>query len=58
MSARRELFQEAVKSLLQGGRAALRANINATIGFDRPGEVLGRFAEELMRMSGPGSAGA
>ena len=36
---RRALFQEAVQALLQGetdeGRAALRAYINATVGFDR-----------------------
>jgi len=54
---RRALFQEAVQSLLQGqtdqGRAALRAYINATVGFDRLGEVLGRSPESLMRMFGP-----
>ena len=36
---RRALFQEAVQALLMGetddGRTALRAYINATIGFDR-----------------------
>ena len=54
---RRALFQEAVQALLQGetdeGRAALRAYINATIGFDRLGEVLGRSPKSLMRMFGP-----
>ena len=36
---RKALFQEAVQALLQGetdeGRAALRAYINATVGFER-----------------------
>ncbi len=54
---RRALFQEAVQALLQGdldeGRAALRAYINATIGFDRLGEVLGRSPKSLTRMFGP-----
>ena len=54
---RRALFQEAVQALLQGetdeGRAALRAYINATIGFDRLGEVLKRSPKSLMRMFGP-----
>jgi len=53
---RRALFQEAVQALLQGetdqGRAALRAYINATVGFDRLGEVLGRSPKSLMRMFG------
>ena len=54
---RKALFQEAVQALLQGeieeGRAALRAYINATIGFERLGEVLGRSPKSLMRMFGP-----
>ena len=54
---RRALFQEAVQTLLQGGldegRAALRAYINATVGFDRLGEALGRSPKSLMRMFGP-----
>jgi len=54
---RRALFQEAVQALLQGetdqGRAALRAYINATIGFDRLGKVLKRSPKSLMRMFGP-----
>jgi hypothetical protein len=54
---RKALFQEAVQALLQGdtadGRAALRAYINATIGFDRLGKVLGRPPKSLMRMFGP-----
>jgi DNA-binding phage protein len=54
---RRALFQEAVQALLQGetdeGRAVLRAYINATVGFDRLGEVLGRSPKSLMRMFGP-----
>jgi len=54
---RETLFQEAVQALLRGdsddGRAALRAYINATIGFERLGEVLGRPPKSLMRMFGP-----
>jgi len=54
---RRAVFREAVQALLQGkvndGRAALRAYITATIGFDRLGEVLGRSPKSLMRMFGP-----
>jgi DNA-binding phage protein len=53
----RALFQEAVQALLPGetsdGRAALRAYINATIGFERLGEVLGRSPKSVMRMFGP-----
>ena len=51
------LLQEAVQALLQGaiddGRATLRAYINATIGFERLGKVLGRQQNSLMRMFGP-----
>ena len=54
---RKALFQEAVQALLQGetdeGRTALRTYINATVGFDRLGEVLGRSPKSLMRMFGP-----
>ena len=54
---REALFQEAVQALLQGkaddGRATLRACINATIGFERLGKVLGRPEKSLMRMFGP-----
>src|SRR5437868_5807567 len=55
---RKALFQEAVTALLRGkiddGRAALRAYINATIGFGRLSKVLGRPQKSLMRMFGPG----
>ena len=54
---RRALFQEAVQALLQGetgqGRAALRAYMNATVGFDRLGRGAGRSPKSLMRMFGP-----
>lgn len=54
---REALFQEAVRALLKGdtadGRAALRAYINATIGFERLSKVLGRPQKSLMRMFGP-----
>jgi hypothetical protein len=53
---REALFCEAVQALLQGdtddGRAALRAYINATIGFERLSKVLGRPKKSLMRMFG------
>jgi len=55
---REAMFQEAMQALLQGdvddGRAALRAYINATIGFERLGATLGRPQKSLMRMFGPG----
>ncbi len=54
---REALFQQAIEALLQGdtddGRAALRAYINAIIGFERLGKVLGRPQKSLMRMFGP-----
>lgn len=54
---RKALFQEAIQALLLGetddGRAALRAYINATVGFERLGEVMGRPPKSLMRMFGP-----
>ncbi|KJC51753.1 transcriptional regulator [Bradyrhizobium sp. LTSP885] len=54
---RKALFQEAMQALLAGetddGRATLRAYINATVGFERLGEVLGRPPKSLMRMFGP-----
>jgi DNA-binding phage protein len=54
---REALFFEAVRALLQGdtddGRAALRAYINATIGFERLSEVRGVPQRSLMHMFGP-----
>jgi DNA-binding phage protein len=54
---RRALLAEAVQALLDGeleqGRAALRACINATIGFEKLGAALGRSPKSLMRMFGP-----
>jgi hypothetical protein len=54
---REAMFQEAMQSLLQGdvdgGRAALRSYINATIGFEKLGKALDRPAKSLMRMFGP-----
>lgn len=51
------MFQEAMQALLQGdveeGRAALRAYINATLGFEKLGAALGRSPKSLMRMFGP-----
>ena len=55
---RRALFQEAVQTLLQGdfeaGRAAMRAYINATLGFEKLSAALGRPQKSLMRMFEPG----
>jgi hypothetical protein len=52
-----ELFREAVESLLSGdldtGKAILRDYINATVGFQRLGELTHRPAKSLMRMLGP-----
>jgi hypothetical protein len=54
---RAALFQEAVQALLEGhsevGRAAMRDYINATLGFERLGEALGRPPKALMRMFEP-----
>jgi DNA-binding phage protein len=38
---------------LEEGLAALRSCINATIGFEKLGAVLGRSPKSLMRMFGP-----
>ena len=54
---REAMFQEAMQALLRGdvddGRSALRAYINATIGFEKLGEALDRSPKSLMRMFGP-----
>jgi hypothetical protein len=54
---RKAMFLEAMHALLQGevddGRAAPRAYINATIGFEKLGAALGRPQKSLMRMFGP-----
>jgi hypothetical protein len=56
LAFREALFQKAVQSLLHGdidrGRTALWTYINATIGFERLSEVLGRPQWSLMRMFG------
>jgi len=56
---RKALFQEAVQTLLQGdidaGRSAIRAYINATLGFEKLSIALGRPQKSLMRMFGPGA---
>jgi hypothetical protein len=53
---RAALFQEAVQALLEGGsetgRAATRDYINATLGFEKLGEALGRSPKGLARMFG------
>jgi DNA-binding phage protein len=55
---RKAMFAEAMQALLQGdldgGRAALRTYINATLGFEKLGASLGRSPKSLMRMFGPG----
>jgi hypothetical protein len=57
VSFRQALLVEAMQALLDGnleeGRAGLRSCINATIGFERLGAVLGRSPKSLMRMFGP-----
>jgi hypothetical protein len=54
---RQALLGEAMQVLLDGdleeGRAALRSCINATIGFEKLGDALGRSPKSLMRMFGP-----
>lgn len=54
---RQALLAEAMQALLDGnvgeGRAALRSCINATIGFERLGNAMGRSPKSLMRMFGP-----
>src|SRR6266478_6998472 len=54
---RQALLTEAMQALLDGdleeGRAALRSCINATVGFEKLGTVLGRSPKSLMRMFGP-----
>jgi hypothetical protein len=54
---RAALLQEAVELFVRGetadGKAALRAYVNATIGFRELGEALGKRPSSLMRMLGP-----
>ena len=53
---REALLVEAMQQFLSGdlgaGRSALRTYINATIGFERLGKILGRSPKSLMRMFG------
>lgn len=54
---RQALLAEMAQALLDGaleeGRAALRACINATVGFEKLAAALGRSPKSLMRMFGP-----
>jgi DNA-binding phage protein len=54
---REAMFEEAMQALLQGdldgGRAALRTYINATLGFEKLGAALDLPPKSLMRMFGP-----
>jgi DNA-binding phage protein len=54
---RAALFSEAVQTLLAGdldtAKAALRAYINATIGFEKLAAATGTPVKSLMRMFGP-----
>jgi len=54
---RAALFSEAVQALLAGdldtAKAALRAYINATIGFEKLAAATGTPIKSLMRMFGP-----
>jgi DNA-binding phage protein len=55
---RAALFSEAVQALLAGdlneAKAALRAYINAAIGFEKLAAATGTPVKSLMRMFGPG----
>ena len=46
-------MQALLQGDLDGGRAALRTYINATLGFEKLGLALGRPPKSLMRMFGP-----
>lgn len=52
-----ELFKEAVECFFAGdletGKAILRDYINATVGFQKLGDLTQRPAKSLMRMFGP-----
>lgn len=52
-----ELFKEAMECFLAGdletGKAILRDYINATVGFQKLGDLTQRPAKSLMRMFGP-----
>src|SRR5262245_24557633 len=54
---REELFREGIQRLLTGdvdtGKAILRDYINATIGFEKLGNLTERSAKSLMRMFSP-----
>lgn len=54
---RRALLEEAVNEILAGelasGRALLRDYINATIGFEKLAEEVGKPEKSLQRMLGP-----
>jgi DNA-binding phage protein len=54
---REAMFQEAMEALLRGdvdgGRAALRTYVNATVGFENLGAALRISPKSLMRMFGP-----
>ncbi len=54
---REELFREGVECLLAGdmatGKAVLRDDINATIGFEKLGILTEKSAKSLMRMFSP-----
>ena len=54
---REELLKEGVECLLAGnvdtGKAVLRDYINATIGFEKLGDLTDKSPKSLMRMFGP-----
>ncbi len=54
---REELLKEGVECLLSGdmdtGKAVLRDYINATIGFEKLGDLTDKSPKSLMRMFGP-----
>ncbi len=56
-SFREALLREAVDAMLQGdlatGKTVLRDYVNATVGFQKLAETVGKPAPSLMRMLGP-----
>jgi len=54
---RRALLSEGLECLLDGdldtGKSVLRSYINATVGFEELGALIGKSPKSLMRMLGP-----
>jgi DNA-binding phage protein len=54
---RKALLRDGVELFVQGdtaeGKAALRAYVNATVGFEKLGKAVGKKPQSLMRMLSP-----